>query len=75
MTDKYVDNYWRKLVAATPEEAQRGQARLDAIDHLRRASAALSAAQVGERDSVRAVLLRSSQTTLAQVQRELEAVG
>lgn len=75
MTDKYVDDYWRKLVAATPEEKQRGKARHDAIDHLRRASAALSAAQLGERDSVRAASLRSSQTTVAQVQHELEAIG
>jgi hypothetical protein len=74
MPDKYVDDYWRMMVSATPEEKQRGQARQDAIDHLRRATAALSAAQAGERETIRLALLSRTHATLAQAQRDLEAL-
>jgi hypothetical protein len=74
MNDRYVDGFSTRPQAATPAERARGQALVDAVDHCRRAAAAVAAARGGETHGGRAEVLEQAQQSLHHMLAELSAL-
>lgn len=66
------DTYWRELVSASPEDKRRGQALNDAVDHCKRAAAALQAAREGESNQTKIDVVNRALDTLLRTHRELD---